>query len=112
LKAAERYLGLHRKYLKEAEELLEKRGYVQASEKLWGATAEMVKVVAAERGVSLGTHRSVGVFLSKLQNEHPELDLIIPYQVANSLHMNFYEDHLPGDQVTRAAEVVRNFEEA
>lgn len=108
-RAAERYLGLHRKYKKEAEELLDKRDYVQASEKLWGATAEMVKAVAAERGVSLGTHRSIAEFVSRLQKEHPELDLNIPFHVANSLHTNFYEDHLTGDQVTRGAEVVRDF---
>ena len=46
------YERLNGKYLREAEELLEKKDYPQASEKLWGAAAEIVKAVAAGRGIS------------------------------------------------------------
>jgi len=74
-----------------------------------GAVAEVIKAIAAKRGVNLGTHRSLGEFVSKLRKEHPDLDLITPYQVANSLHLNFYEDHLPEDQVLRNAETIRSF---
>ena len=33
------YLKLNNKYLDEAEELIKRKDYVQASEKLWGAAA-------------------------------------------------------------------------
>jgi len=105
----ERYLELNGKYLQEAEQMIEKGDFVQASEKLWGATAEIIKAVAAKRGVSLGTHRSLGEFVTTLQKENPTWDLIVDYQVANSLHMNFYEDHLPKDHVLKAAEIVKDF---
>jgi len=35
------------KYLEDAEELIKRKDYVQASEKLWGAAAEIVTVAAA-----------------------------------------------------------------
>lgn len=40
------YRRLNGKYLKDADALLQKGDYVQASEKLWGAAAEIVKPVA------------------------------------------------------------------
>lgn len=50
------------KYLRDAEELLRKKDYAQASEKLWSACAKVIKAVAAKRGRELGTHRSMGEF--------------------------------------------------
>lgn len=53
---AECYSNLMEKHFREAETFLAKSDFVQAGEKLWGAAAEMVKVVAAKRGVELRTH--------------------------------------------------------
>jgi hypothetical protein len=39
----ERYLGLNGKYLKEAESLLSKGDYAQASEKFWGPPPESLR---------------------------------------------------------------------
>lgn len=97
------------KYLLEAEELLEKKDYPQASEKLWGAAAEMIKAVAAKRGVALGTHRSLAEFVEQLHREYPELDLARAFDAAEGLHVNFYEDHLPEATVKRRADSVREF---
>jgi len=47
----EHYLKLNNKYLDDAEELIKRKDYVQASEKLWGAAAEIVKVAVAYDGV-------------------------------------------------------------
>ncbi len=69
------YEKLNGKYLKEAQRLISKRDYTQASEKLWGTAAEMVKAVAARRGIELGTHASLWDFVSQLDKEHPELRL-------------------------------------
>lgn len=103
------YERLNYKYLKEAEELLSRKDYAQASEKLWGATAEMVKTVAAKRGISLGTRRSIGEFVDRLHREHPDWRLREAFAYANSLHTNFYEDWLTEDFVIEAAEKVRQF---
>ena len=93
--------------MKEAHELLEKRDYPQASEKLWGAAAEIVKAVAAKRGKALGTHRSIGEFLDILDKEHPEWKLHDAFAHANSLHINFYEDHLTPNAVEKGAEAIK-----
>ena len=50
---AEFHRGLAEKFLREAEELLTRGDYVQASEKAWGAAAQMVKAIAAKRGKEL-----------------------------------------------------------
>lgn len=97
------------KYLREAEELLVKRDYTQASEKFWGAAAEIVKAVAANRGITLGSHRSLAEYVEGLHREHPELDLARAFDAAEGLHMNFYEDHLPEATIKRRAEAVREF---
>jgi len=103
------YLRLNGKYLKEAEDLLAKRDYAQASEKLWVAVAEIIKAIAAKRGVQLGTHRSLGDFVVKLHKEHPDLGLMGAFRDANALHTNFYEDWLPPYVVLDGARAVKEF---
>ena len=109
--SVEDYLRLNGKYLKEAEELLRRGDYVQASEKLWGAAVEAVKAVAKSRGVSLGTHRSLVNYVLELHKKHPELDLRRGFAMAETLHINFYEDHLPAEEVRLRAEEVKSFVE-
>ncbi|MCC6005926.1 MAG: PaREP1 family protein, partial [Thermofilum sp.] len=46
--SCELHLKLSEKYLREAEEFLAKGYYVQASEKAWGAAAQIVKALAAK----------------------------------------------------------------
>lgn len=52
------YLRLNSKYLEEAEKLLVKKDYPQASEKLWGAFVGAAKALTMKQGISLGTQRS------------------------------------------------------
>ena len=103
------YLRLNGKYMAEAERLLADEDYPQASEKLWGATAEIIKAIAAKRGVELGTHRSIGEYVSKLAKENPRWYLIQGFSISSALHTNFYEDHMPPDHVKADAEVVKDF---
>ena len=102
------YEKLNGKYLKEAEELMRKRDYVQASEKFWGAAAEIIKAVAAKRGENIGTHKGVGRFILKLHNEHPVWHLLDLYAAAETLHVNFYEDNVPEELVKIRAEKVKD----
>ena len=44
-----KYFDLSSKYLNDADECMRKGDYVQASEKLWGATVTIVKAIAAQR---------------------------------------------------------------
>lgn len=66
-------------YLVDARRELDDGDYPQASEKLWGAAAEMVKAVAETRG-------------------WPHI-----FRAAGFLHTNFYERWLPPEDVKQAA---------
>jgi len=106
-----KYKQLNGKYLKDAEKLFNDKDYSQASEKLWGTAAEMVKTAAAKRGVELGTHGSLSEYVSKLDKEHPELMLKKDFSYAGNLHQNFYEDWLGKDYIKEGIELVRAFVE-
>lgn len=94
------YERLNSKYLKDAEEELMKGDYLQASEKLWGAAASIVKVVAMKReNKRLGEHRLLFDYVSKLDQEFPDLNLKFLFMAARTLHTNFYEDELSQDYV-------------
>ncbi len=101
------YLQLNQKYLREADELITKADYAQASEKLWGGFVEMIKAIAEARGDELGTHRSISQYVLKLDKECPELRLHDAFAHADKLHTNFYEDHLPAEDVLRSAEFLK-----
>ncbi len=103
------YLVLNGKYLREAKELIIEKDLPQASEKLWGAAAEMVKAVASKRGVELGTHASLWDYVGKLDRENPGLGLIDLFSYAGNLHVNFYEDMLPPAYVNRGFHLVQEF---
>jgi len=107
----ETYLKLLNKYLVEAEDMLVKEDFTQASEKLWGAAAEALKTVATAKGVELLSHRDLWEFTTKLDKEHPEMDLLDLFHIANSLHTNFYENWLTPEAVKRGSEAVRDFVE-
>ncbi len=104
---AEFHSGLAEKFLREAEELLARGDYVQASEKAWGAAAQMVKAVAAKKGKDLKSHGDLWRFVLEVAGENDELRRL--WHVANTLHQNFYEGWLPPEGVRRAVEDVKRF---
>jgi len=108
---SEHYFNLNRKYVNEAEEFLARGDAVQASEKLWGATAEMMKTIAAKRGMELRSHRDLWEFVDKLADELNDPDIIKFFSIANALHQNFYEDWMPLGAVKRDAEAVKQLNE-
>lgn len=76
---------------------------VQASEKLWGASALAVKSVAAKRGLKLEEHGSLWSFVNVLAIESGDKDLTTFFHVANSLHRNFYGNEMKREPVEIAA---------
>ena len=107
---AEHYLKLNNKYLEDAEELIKRKDYVQASEKLWGAAAaEIVKVAAAKRGIKITSHRELYKFVATLSTELEEPELTRLFSIAGALHQNFYENWLPSETVVDHAKAVKEF---
>jgi len=107
----ETYTKLLDEYLIEADEMLAKENFTQASEKLWGAAAEALKTVVAAREIELPSHRDLWEFTTRLDKEHPEMNLLNLFHVANSLHINFYENWLTPEAVKRGSEATREFVE-
>jgi len=106
---AEIHLKLSEKYMRDAEDLLSKGDYVQASGRAWGAVAQMVKALAAERGVGLRSHGELHREVVRIAEEAGDDEIRLLWQSAVSLHQNSYENWLPPEMVERNIEDVRKF---
>jgi uncharacterized protein (UPF0332 family) len=106
---AEIHLKLSEKYLRDAEEFLIKKDFVQASEKAWGAAAQIVKALAAKEGKELRSHGELHRYVSELSKEKGDREIMKFWFSATSLHQNFYENWFPEEAVRSAIEDVKNF---
>jgi len=107
----EMHLRLSEKELMEAEELLRKGDYVQASEKAWGSAAQMVKAVAAREGRTLRSHGELHREVARIVKETGDEELRRLWQSAGMLHQNFYENWLPREMVEGNISDVKRFVE-
>ena len=64
----------------------------QASEKSWGATAQMLKSIAEQRGWEHKGHRLIRRTASRLADETGDAEIRRLYRTASDLHTNFYEN--------------------
>jgi hypothetical protein len=106
---AERYMALNGKYLADADRLLAEGDFVQASEKYWGAAAQIVKAIAERRGWRHSSHRDLRSAVSQLYRETGEEVLLSLFSDAEALHRNFYENELDGDVVRVYATHIHDF---
>ncbi len=81
----------------------------QASEKLWGASAQALKSLAERRDWSHGSHGEFYRMIKRLRDEDGEEELAELFQSANTLHVNFYEDWLNESEVRKLAYEVQSF---
>ena len=86
------YREQSRIFLAQAREELAKGDLPQASEKGWGAAAQIVKANADKRGWNHFSHWTLQRTVSDLSEEigGAELTRLFPY--AEALHVNFYEN--------------------
>lgn len=85
--------------LGKAEDAFRTGDMVQASEKGWGATAQMLKAIAQERRWRHGSHRDLAEVATKLAAERGDPEVSGLFMVVNGLHTNFYENWLPPEAV-------------
>ena len=78
----------------------------QASEKGWGAAAEMIKAVAESRGWQHHSHERLRRIVSWLVEEASDREMSTLFGVASSLHTNFYENWSPWPEVRDGLEDV------
>ena len=75
----------------QAQEELKKGDLRQASEKGWGAAAQIIKAVAQNRGWEHSYHNALYNVVSRLSEESGDNDIVLLFSSAESLHQNFYE---------------------
>ena len=92
LESTNRYATASREYMGRAWQYLAEEDLSQASEKGWGAAAEMVKAIAEERGWQHDGHRLLYRIIDNLVAETGDIELSISFKVASDLHINFYEN--------------------
>jgi hypothetical protein len=100
---------LNNKILKDADEELENGDVVRASEKYWGAAAEIVKAYSSARGFKTRTHNDLWQAVIDLDKKHPSLELLKDFNQAGYLHSNFCEDELRPEAVKVAGDTVKDF---
>lgn len=101
------YAATSRDFLAKAQAALDQGDLPQASEKGWGAAAQMVKAIADERGWPHNGHGLLFQAVRQLVIETGDEQLSTLFHVANSLHSNFYEHWLPSEMVQSGVDRVR-----
>lgn len=86
-----RYQSTAQELIEKAREALAAGDLLQASEKGWGAAAQITKAVAESRGWSHNGHRLLFDVVTRLSLETNDTRLGELWRVANGLHQNFYE---------------------
>ena len=101
-------------YREHVQKSLAEEDYRQAAEKSWGAYAQVIKIIGAEHGLHVTSHRSilqVSGQLTSLVNRHDAetaAALTTGLVVARAMHTHFYENDLPASAVVASAEIVAN----
>ena len=103
------YREQSRVFLAQAYEELVKGDLQQASEKGWGAASQMVKAIAQERGWLHRSHRHLHEVINALRRENGDAELLSLFGSAGNLHMNFYENWYPADDVEELLRQVERF---
>ena len=81
----------------------------QASEKGWGAAAQMIKAVAQERGWPHDSHRALFRAVSRLRGETGDSNIAGLFGLAHNLHVNFYENWEEARYVVDSLDDVERF---
>ena len=97
--ASEHFLGQARQELADGD-------LPQASEKGWGATAQILKAIAEQRGWEHSRHRHHLVTVSRLRAETGDGDIRRRFNTASALHENFYENTMQAFEVAEGPDDV------
>ena len=95
--------------MEQALEELEAGDLRQASEKGWGAAAQMVKAVAERRGWHHRSHELLFTAVETITDENGDYDIDRLFELASGLHINFYENWYGAGRVTRGLGDVKTF---
>ncbi len=108
------YVQQGRRFLDQAWAELEAEDLRQASEKGWGAAAQMVKAYADRRGIDHNSHARLYGVVSRLVEETDDNSYRTLFNEAGGLHENFYEGQFSSrdirDSLEQVAELIERIE--
>ena len=93
-------------FLAQARQELAAGDLPQASEKGWGATAQILKAIADQHGWEHSRHRHYLRIASRLRAETGDGDIRRLFGAASLLHENFYENELMAEDVAEGLDDV------
>ena len=108
---------ISRRLIQQARDELQRGDRLQATEKVWGALAQMLKAHGQQRGwLNLGSHRTVGRIAQQLAAEYDDGRILNAYIAADNGHRNFYDNEMSPpeieDIITVVARVLPELENA
>ncbi len=103
------YTEQGRIFLSQAFDELARDDLMQASEKGWGAAAQVVKAAAEERGLPHDSHGFLFRAVRTLIDETDDDSLMFQFNIAGGLHSNFYQGGYGSRQVRAGLEQVSQF---
>ena len=98
---AQKYRESNRHLLSQARSGLAAGDVCQASEKGWGAAAQMVKAIAEGRGRQHRGHAQLFDAVATITAETGDDDIGRLFELASAMHINFYEDWYGASRVER-----------
>jgi len=105
----QKYQAASRHLLAQSRQELARGDVRQASEKGWGAAAQIVKAIAEQRGWPHRSHAALYDAISHLISETGDVEIRRLFDVAGNLHMNFYEDWNNAENVGGSLNDVERF---
>ena len=106
------YRGNLDHYREHVQKSLAEGDYLQAAEKSWGAYAQAIKIIGADHGLHIASHRSILRVADRLTalvgqtEDATAAALANGLLVARAMHTHFYENDLPGPTVVAGAGTV------
>ena len=103
----QRYQQASEHFLAQARQEISDGDLAQASEKGWGATAQILEAIAEQRGWEHSRHRHYLRIASRLRAETGDGDIFRLFAGAGALHENFHENDMDADSVTESLDDVQ-----
>lgn len=98
---------ISRRLIQQARDELDRGDRLQATEKVWGALAQMLKAHGQQRGwLNLGSHRTVGRIAQQLGAEYHVMAVLNAYIAADNGHRNFYDNEMSPPEIDGIIAVV------
>ena len=100
----ERHTDHSRQMLDQAAELIAQGDRLQASKQIWGAAAERLREIAAERGWPYDSRADGTVIARHIARQTGKRDIAIRFGFAVETHQNLYEDRMSTDELAERIE--------